>query len=719
MVNRALSAIRRRMVVKVFLGLVWAVGAALVLLAYSNGQAEIRSLRKTAEDSAQQLAEVVASSVEHSMLQGNGIAVKEMVQAFQGRVPEARIHVFDPFGVEAFGDKPSPPDRATLPAPLRTVLATRERLVEPGGRVWRPVPNEERCRTCHEGTGPLRGVLVLRPAPAWSAPGPAPGAAGVALPAEVRERTLARVVHAGFIHVMTARQAARLDDYFGELPRRAPGLRAAAVYDSNLAVRFGRAPEGLPRTTVAGALVPGAVPQLVSLPSGPAVLVPLPSERRCQQCHVDGKPVRGVLAVAFTPAGPGPAVAEELEATVDASLRAIMMSSLGRMIHAFLREVVETGAVEEAALHDDAGRLFFTSRPPEPPEDVRLPLKTGRTRVVFSDEGGDERVLVAQPLQNGPDCARCHGPAPRLRGVVSVSVPTSAGAARAESIRRTVLFTLGALVLTLAALTTILQALVLRPVNEIGSAAEAVSRGDLSVEVASARTDGDEIQRLGSRINEMVVGLRTKDFLKRYVSKATAEAAHGAARHAHVAPVAAAGERRPMAVLFSDIRGFTAFSEKVAPEAVVELVNRFLGAQASVVEELGGDVDKFVGDELMAVFEGPGAAERAVACGLALVESVDAARRGDGEPRIGVGISQGTVIAGSIGSAERMDFTVMGDVVNTGARIVGAAGAGEVLVSEAVERAAAGTAGLAFEPLPPLSVKGKQEPLSVFRARRA
>ncbi|MCE7958044.1 MAG: adenylate/guanylate cyclase domain-containing protein [Acidobacteria bacterium ACB2] len=233
----------------------------------------------------------------------------------------------------------------------------------------------------------------------------------------------------------------------------------------------------------------------------------------------------------------------------------------------------------------------------------------------------------------------------------------------------------------------------------------------------SAREAGGEVQRLGSRINEMVVGLRTREVLTRYVSRATAEAAHGAARLPSLASVAPSGERRPMAVLFSDVRGFTAFSERVAPEAVVELVNRYLAAQAEAVGAHGGDVDKFVGDELMAVFDGPDAAGRAVLCALSLVDAVDRARRGGDEPRVGVGVAFGEVVAGSVGSPARMDFTVMGDVVNTAARLVGAASAGEVLVTEAVRDAcSAGPACPSFVPLPPLVVKGKREPLTVFRA---
>lgn len=699
------------MVAKVSLGVACAVGALLVGLSWHHGIVEIDSLRRGATDSAGRLAGVVAGGVEQSMLLGNGIAVKQMIRGLRDRLPGVEVRVFDPWGTAVFGETPPAPRPEALPARVREALSTGARLTADGRRVFRPMPNEARCSPCHDATRAVRGVLELVPVPGWDTPPTS------TLPRGERERTLAAVVHAGFVHVMTARQAARLDDYFADLVAHTPGLLGVAVHDATGAVRFGRKLETLSRSEAAASLVPGARFRLFDTPKGAVALVPLPMERRCEACHDDRSRVRGLLAVAFAPDAVPARAGEALEASTDATVRTIMVSSLGRLAFAFLRDVVATGAVTEAALWDDAGRLSFTSRPAAPPEFVREPLARGTRRQVLTADGDDERVLVAEPMRNGPDCARCHGASPPIRGVVTVSLPTGAQGAREESVRRTLAFALAVLVLTVASLGLLLHVLVLRPVREIGGAAEAVGRGDLSVAVPSARHDGDEMQRLGSRINEMVVGLRTRDVLTRYVSHATAEAAHGAARLPSFASVAPAGERRPMAVVFSDIRGFTAFSERVAPEAVVELVNRYLAAQAEPVAVHGGDVDKFVGDELMAVFDGTDAAQRAVSCALALVAAVDGARLCDEEPRVGVGVAFGEVVAGSIGSPARMDFTVMGDVVNTAARLVSAAGPGEVLVTDAVRAACphAG-AGPSFVPLPPLVAKGKKDPLSVFRA---
>jgi adenylate cyclase len=272
------------------------------------------------------------------------------------------------------------------------------------------------------------------------------------------------------------------------------------------------------------------------------------------------------------------------------------------------------------------------------------------------------------------------------------------------------LLTIGAILLLLIAL---FHYLVVRPVRQLERAAQAVGQGDLSRTIARANARGDELARLGSRFNEMVEGLRAKMHLEKFVSRGTAAAAHDAGLDG----VGRQGERLETTVLFSDIRGFTAYSEKVDPEEVVDMLNHLLRAQADVVHRYDGDIDKFVGDELMALFHGDDAQERAVRCAVEMLDAVDEAHRS--ELGIGVGISAGPVVYGAIGHEERMDFTVIGDVVNTGARLCSAAPGGTVLVTEEVRSACGECAGIAFEALEPLEVKGKSDALTVFAAKRS
>ena len=214
----------------------------------------------------------------------------------------------------------------------------------------------------------------------------------------------------------------------------------------------------------------------------------------------------------------------------------------------------------------------------------------------------------------------------------------------------------------------------------------------------------------------MTQGLRQKLELQKFVSAATlneVEDSEGG--------IERGGERRWLTLLFSDIRGFTAFSETREPEEVVEMLNTYLQAQAQVVLKHQGDIDKFVGDELMARFSGPDQEARAARCAVEMMRAVQRinASRGETESaiQIGVGINAADVILGAMGSMHRMDFTAIGDGVNLAARLCSAAAPGQILASGTVEKAASGIPSVAFEPLEPILVKGKREPIPVFSVR--
>jgi adenylate cyclase len=157
----------------------------------------------------------------------------------------------------------------------------------------------------------------------------------------------------------------------------------------------------------------------------------------------------------------------------------------------------------------------------------------------------------------------------------------------------------------------------------------------------------------------------------------------------------------------------------VAPEQVVAMLNRFLQVQADIVERFQGDIDKYVGDELMAVFHGDDGPPRAVQAAIAMVAAVEGAREAGETLAVGAGISTGEVVHGPIGSTERMDFTVIGDVVNIGARLCSAAQPSEVIISAAVREAMGDLPDVELEALEPLQLKGKRQPFAVYRVRSA
>jgi adenylate cyclase len=255
-----------------------------------------------------------------------------------------------------------------------------------------------------------------------------------------------------------------------------------------------------------------------------------------------------------------------------------------------------------------------------------------------------------------------------------------------------------------------------RPILAIGRAAIAVSRGDFQTRVTGVRTR-DEIGDLAARMNEMIVQLNERFQLQKFVSAGTMSAV----RQADHQGVRLGGERRRVAMLFCDIRGYTAFSERTDPEQVVEILNFYLQHQADLVAKHGGDIDKFVGDEIVAVFQGERMARDAIASALDIQAAMQrlVAERPEAALSVGIGINVGDVVMGAMGSRQRMDFTVLGDNVNLTARLCGRASPGQILVSAAAHDEAAGEETFAFKRLPPMEVKGKALPLTVYEVVRA
>jgi class 3 adenylate cyclase/ActR/RegA family two-component response regulator len=171
-------------------------------------------------------------------------------------------------------------------------------------------------------------------------------------------------------------------------------------------------------------------------------------------------------------------------------------------------------------------------------------------------------------------------------------------------------------------------------------------------------------------------------------------------------------------ILFSDIRGFSTLAEKLSARQVADLLATHLSAMAEVVLAHGGTIDKFAGDAVMAVFGAPDPlpdhAERALRCALAMqAKQAELNEASDAEPiHVGIGVNTGTVIAGTVGGGGRLEYTVLGDAVNVAQRIQSEAGPGEVLATNATIGAAP---DVSVEPVGPMPVKGRSEPVEVSR----
>jgi class 3 adenylate cyclase len=181
-------------------------------------------------------------------------------------------------------------------------------------------------------------------------------------------------------------------------------------------------------------------------------------------------------------------------------------------------------------------------------------------------------------------------------------------------------------------------------------------------------------------------------------------------------------ERKIVTVVFADVSGFTALSEKKDPEEVRELMNACFESLVPVVQKYEGTIDKFIGDEIMALFGAPIAheddPERALHAGLEMMDAIAAVNRANGtELGIHIGINSGPVIAGQIGSENRRDYSVMGDAVNLAARLEDASSSGEIFVGPNTYRQTAHL--FEFEEIPPLTLKGKEAPVQVHRLIKA
>jgi adenylate cyclase len=271
--------------------------------------------------------------------------------------------------------------------------------------------------------------------------------------------------------------------------------------------------------------------------------------------------------------------------------------------------------------------------------------------------------------------------------------------------------------LAVAVLGALLLALrISRPIVKIERVAAEVAAGNFEARVQGVRTR-DEVGDLAKRMNEMVVGLSERFQLAKFVSVGTMTAIRGA----DFQGVRLGGEKRLATMLFCDIRGYTAFAERRAPETVVEVLNLYFQQQADIVAAHKGDIDKFVGDQILAVFQGEDMVANAVRCALAIQAKTDALGREhpDWDLEVGIGINTGEVIVGAMGSKERMDYTVLGDHVNLAARLCSHAQPGQTLVTETAYREIAGCAEFEAEALAPIAVKGKREPVPVYQIRPA
>lgn len=257
---------------------------------------------------------------------------------------------------------------------------------------------------------------------------------------------------------------------------------------------------------------------------------------------------------------------------------------------------------------------------------------------------------------------------------------------------------------------SLLTAILIQRIKELNKATKEIAVGKFNQLPVKGR---DEVAELTQSFNEMTVAVKERLMMSRYVSGSTIEQI----RQKQLDELELGGSRSELCLFFSDVRGFTTFSEQNAPDDVVRYLNQLLNLQVEIIKKHRGDIDKFVGDEVMAVFRGEDKEQRAVQTAIETQQAMIALAKREKvfeTLQIGIGINTGVVVVGNIGSRDRMDYTAIGDAVNTAARLCSNAKAGEILISETVKEHLLQRDFEFSEPFT-LPLKGKQAALNLYR----
>ncbi len=284
---------------------------------------------------------------------------------------------------------------------------------------------------------------------------------------------------------------------------------------------------------------------------------------------------------------------------------------------------------------------------------------------------------------------------------------------------------------TAAGLGLLFSAIVTRwivmPMRSLVAGLKRVGEGDL--ETTLAITSQDETGTMALGFNEMIAGLRAKERITetfgKYVDSRVVDSLIG-----NPAMTKPGGDRRYMTVLFADMRGFTSLSERLSPDALVNLLNAYLTDMSEPIQKSDGVIDKFIGDAIMAYWGPPFVdplhqAQNACIAALTQLLLIEDFRKKIPDI-LGVkmeadlidihsGIASGPALVGTVGSAHHRNYTIMGDTVNLAARIEGACKTYGVrlLVDEATRK---DTDGILFREIDAMRVKGRTEPVSVYEA---
>ena len=254
-----------------------------------------------------------------------------------------------------------------------------------------------------------------------------------------------------------------------------------------------------------------------------------------------------------------------------------------------------------------------------------------------------------------------------------------------------------------------------RPIEQLALATRRIASGDFTVRVPARGRD--ELAMLAGSFNDMAEDLALKERYKAVLAQVTDASVAEQLIHGGVA---LGGEVRRASVLFCDIRGFTALTENMPPKEVIAMMNEHMTAMTRIVHAHHGVVDKFVGDLIMAIFGAPKIygddAQLAVQCGLEMLSKRKEMNEAAGKRiEMGIGIATGEMVAGCMGSDDRLNYTVLGERVNLASRLCSKAGVAELLIDELTHEELASS--VKAEPLELMSLKGFRRSVQAYRVQ--
>lgn len=409
-----------------------------------------------------------------------------------------------------------------------------------------------------------------------------------------------------------------------------------------------------------------------------------------------------------------------------------------------LRDARDANRREETYLK----RIFTIFRNPSKPTEVRVGVDPEENPADFAHPGdvyadyskgaksGEKPISFDTATVDGREYSMdrwgrwlaATAPVKDSTGKTVAAVRAEFGIERVNDKLRPVILS-GIAALLMAAALSLLGAFVLssnvsKPLVDLRDAVEEIGRGNLDARIDLDRQAryGVEFASVAKAVNAMAAGMKERDIVRsafiRFVSK---DVIDEIVKSGNLPTVT--GDRQRVTILFSDIRGFSTMVEDMEPEVVVTLLNEYFGKMVEVIFRNGGTLDKFIGDGIMVIYGAPNAdarqEEHAINTAIEMQAELRAlCKKWESEGktpfRIGVGIHTGMAIVGNIGSAERLDYTAVGDTVNLAARLESATRAlgVDILISESTYHSVRGM--YKVRDMGEIAVKGRQDLTQTF-----